>query len=115
MLGFVVIRALELSGLRSGVLVDFGCLPDTMSALAELFRFAIGRFQASGLETVVAAAVPASEEADQLIAEGFYRVPVRFLPQPLNMILRTHTPQSSSGIPTDLRSWFLTFGDYDVL
>ncbi|MBK7911402.1 hypothetical protein [Candidatus Pollutiaquabacter sp.] len=115
MLGFVVIRALELSGLRSGVLVDFGCLPDTMSALAELFRFAIGRFQASGLETVVAAAVPASEEADQLIAEGFYRVPVRFLPQPLNMILRTHIPQSSSGIPTDLRSWFLTFGDYDVL
>lgn len=115
MLGFVVLRAIELSGLRCGVMVDFGSLPDAIPALAELFQFSIARFQASGLEAVVAAAVPASEEADQLIAEGFYRVPVRFLPQPLNMILRTHTPQSSSGIPTDLRSWFLTFGDYDVL
>lgn len=115
MLGFVVLRALELSGLRCGVLVDFGCLPDAMPALAELFQFAIGRFQASGLEAVVAAAVPTSEEADQLIAEGFYRVPARFLPQPLHLILRMHTIQPGFGLPTDLQSWFLTFGDYDVL
>ena len=85
-----------------------------MSALAELFRFAIGRFQASGLETVVAAAVPASEEADQLIAEGFYRVPVRFYLNPEYDPAYPH-PSVQFWDSDGLAVVVSYFGDYDVL
>jgi hypothetical protein len=115
MLGFVVLRALELSGLRCGVLVDFGCTPDDLPALEELFRFSLDRFRASGLDAAVAAAVPGSDEADLLLSAGCYRVPRRLLPQPLEVILRIHDPHLIAQVPTDLGSWFLTFGDYDVL
>lgn len=115
MLGFVVLRAIKLSGLRCGVLVDFGYLSDEPLALSELFRFSVDRFKDSGMDAVIAAAVPRCSSEQLLRSEGFLRVPSRLLPQHLTVIQRLHDPKQAARVPTDLESWFLTFGDYDVL
>ncbi|HNP98303.1 MAG TPA: hypothetical protein PKK99_04580, partial [Bacteroidia bacterium] len=45
---------------------------------------------------------------------SFFRIPDSLLPQPLEFIFRTHSPNVKLDVATDIRQWYLSFGDGDI-
>jgi hypothetical protein len=115
--GFVVLRSVELFGLRCGIIVDLigSEGPETDESLGFLLDVAMKQFRAAQLDAVIAACTPGCQESKQLKRCGFITIPNRWHPQPLHVILRKHKQATNENLMCDFNNWFLTFGDYDVL
>lgn len=110
---YLVVRAVELMGFRCGVIVDIGVLEE--SALALSLDVIAGKLRQQKMDLIVAACSVNTPEYDSLLHNGFFRIPDRFLPQPLRFIVRTSASHPAASVLNDFSKWFLTFGDYDVL
>ena len=110
---YIVLRSVELMGMRCGVIADIGGLQ--VQPLKELISYSVRRFRESGMDAVVAACSPSCDEYTALRRAGFFHVPSRLLPQPLHFILHLTPGHTASEALSDFGNWFLTFGDYDVL
>ncbi len=108
-----VFRAREIYGLRCGILMDFICTDEFKSA-DQLFGFFTEICQANDIQLIISAMQTGTREFNFLKKNGFYKVPERFLPQQLDIILRLHREGPDTEILKDFKSWFFTFGDYDV-
>lgn len=113
MTGMAVFRTREIYGLKCCVLLDFICTDESKSAKA--FLDYINDFlQRNDIEIIICAMQSASNEFNYLKKAGFYKVPERFLPQQLDLILRIHKKSPEYEPLRDFKSWFFTFGDYDI-
>lgn len=105
--GYVVLRRTVVSGLVSGMLVDF-FVDDGADAPAiggELVRVAVGELARMGTHL-----------AGVLAANGFFVCPARLAPQPFPVIVRATTPGWDASKPVAaLDGWALTMGDYDAV
>lgn len=112
-MGFIVGRAAEISGVSCGMVVDFMVSGENSfimgKSLVEKLMF---RFNEEG--TVLAGCLMNSHTKEQNILKqsGFFQCPKRLEPQPFSVIYRNHADiQSKPGF----NEWFLTMGDYDVI
>jgi len=115
LIGYAVLRGVELMGWKCGAVIDLGAREgeEGREALRALMDLSVVRFRRAGMDLAVAACMTGYAEYEGLRHAGFIRVPDRILPQPLHFILR-----STGSVPQpliDFGNWFLTFGDYDVL
>ena len=65
------------------------------------------------LDILLAAIPEHTVEYSCLQKNGYYKMPMNFLPQKLSVIIRKHLPDCPPQV-TDFSKWFLTFGDYDI-
>lgn len=116
-LGYIVLRAVQLMGFRCGVVVDLGCCNAELAAQALGFQLhvAFRKFKEAGIELVVAACMDGCLESEQLYLEGCFALPGFMMPQPLRLILKVHRQEEINPTLLQFENWFLTFGDYDVL
>lgn len=114
---YIVLRTMEIHGIKAGVIVDLGCRSDEESgrALGFLLEVATRKFREAGMHALITACTDASRESEQLYLDGFWSVPTMMLPQPLHVILRIHRTSDQDAHLRHFPNWFLTFGDYDVV
>ncbi len=116
--GYVVLRRTVVSGLVSGVLVDF-FVDDGADAPAiggELVRVAVGELARMGTHLAGALVIRGTTEHAALAANGFFVCPARLAPQPFPVIVRATSPGWDAGKPVaSLDGWALTMGDYDAV
>ncbi len=112
MTGLAVFRAKYIYGLRCGILIDF-CSLKNAKRLSEILNNLLVVSKINKLDLLFSAASSHSHEYSCLLENGFYRLPAKFLPQKLSVIIRKHLPDCPSQV-TDFNNWFLTFGDYDI-
>ncbi len=108
-----VIRTREIYGLKCGILMDFICTDELESAdpiLTHLFDL----LEKNDIELIIGAMQSGTREFNFLKKAGFYKVPERFLPQQLDLILRIHEKTPEYEQLRNFKSWFFTFGDYDI-
>lgn len=113
MVAFAVYRAREIYGLRCGILMDFICT-DEKAGAGELLTYLSKISQNNEIQLLICAMQSGTNEFQVLKRNGFYKVPERFLPQQLDVILRIHKETPENQRLRVFKSWFFTFGDYDV-
>lgn len=114
---YIVMRAVELFGMRCGVIVDLGCAggENDEESLGILLQVAEKQIRKAKLDAVIAACTNGCKESKHLLDAGFLSIPEKWHPQPLRMVLRLHRQFNGSEQLQSFNNWFVTFGDYDVL
>ncbi len=108
-----IVRAREIYGLKCGILMDFICTEELQSG-KEILDHLFVLLQKNDIEIIISAMQSNSLEFAYLKKAGFYKVPERFLPQQLDLILRIHEKTPDYEQLSDFKSWFFSFGDYDI-
>lgn len=108
-----VVRTRQIYGLNCGILMDFVCTEESFSAEG-ILKHILDLMQKNGIEIIITAMQSSSLEFSHLKKAGFYKVHERFLPQQLDLIIRIHDQSAEYEKLSDFKSWFFTFGDYDI-
>jgi GNAT superfamily N-acetyltransferase len=117
-LGYMALRTTESFGLRAGFIIDFFVdgSPAGQAAGALLARRALEEFKRDGADLAATHSLPHSAEYRLLQAAGLKKCPERLLPRPTPVIVRGHLDGfREDSLIYDLRSWYLTLGDYDAV
>ncbi len=106
-----VFRAKHIFGMRCGILVDFVCRAEEGKA-SKMMSFINKVAKLNSLDILITTASEGSPEHKLISLSGFNTLPGFMLPQKLAFIVRSH--DKSAKHVSDFKSWFLTFGDYDI-
>jgi hypothetical protein len=107
--GYAVLRVAELLGLRAGLLVDFIVAPGEARAAEALLSHALSWFADEDVDLLATLMLPHTFEYRMLRRYRFWPLPKRLLPQPFRLVAR------DGPLVRDVRNWFFTLGDYDVV
>ena len=109
--GYTVLRVAEVLGMRAGLVVDFLVEPsvDDVRVGRALLSEALARFATEEVDLLASLMLPHALEYKLLRRAGFRPLPRRLLPQPFRLVAR------DGPAVRDLRNWYLTMGDYDVV
>ncbi|HRH65834.1 MAG TPA: GNAT family N-acetyltransferase [Bacteroidia bacterium] len=112
----VIIRSAELFGLKTILVMEllFSHEENSAQAANHLLQWVSGQASGNAMDLVVIARQDSSGWKLPLLRQGFFPVPKRFLPQPLEFILRAHNEQLEQEYFFDFRNWYLNLGDSDV-
>ncbi len=108
-------RVMEVSNLQCGMVADFLFLPGHEDAAWTALRRLIVSLQAEGADMMGCMVPPASKEARLIRRHGFFRCPKFMEPQPFLFILRILQADGRAEEVRELKNWFFTMGDYDVV
>jgi len=114
LLGYIVGRCTEVNGMSSGMIVDFLVDPRHPAAGNKLVRRLLRFFVANNMDLAGSLMLSHTEESRILKAEGFFTCPKALEPQPFPVVYRSFSPPLEDPY-LDLKRWFLTMGDYDVI
>lgn len=112
MQAFIVLRALQVYGMRTGVVVDFCCIEDKPGCT--LINLISAQLKQQGIDILISAHAGFERECRIIKKTGFFQVPSGLLPQRLPLVCRIHKPFTGQQLLKDMRQWHFTFGDYDV-
>lgn len=123
LLGYIVGRCTEAVGITSGMIVDFLVDPSHSAAGNCLINALLHFFIQNDMSLAGSLMLPHTEESRLLKAEGFITCPKALEPQPFPVIYRRFKPlkgypkegEKDSDPLLQLKHWFLTMGDYDVI
>jgi len=111
--GYIVIRCVEIEGITNGMIVDFLIEPKHEQAGRDLINWALNSFIKNKADLVGALMLSHTQEYTILKRNGFFCCPKVFEPQPFSMIFRSHHPNYN--YLGQIKDWFVTMGDYDVI
>lgn len=117
MVGLVIFRDVIIQGIACGMIVDFLVEPTPLGHQSGeiLIQEAIHHFESQDLDLVGCMMLSHSEETRLLARQGFILCPTWLQPQPIPVILKANVEISGKILLNDIRAWFLTMGDYDVV
>jgi len=109
--GYAVMRIAQIAGMEAGLLVDFVVAPSNAGERAgrALVSEALAWFAGHDLDLLASLMLPHAPEYRLLRRAGFRSLPRVLLPQRFRVVAR------DGAAFRDLRNWFLTMGDYDVV
>ena len=107
LVGYTVLRQADVLGMRAGLVVDF--LTGNPDAGRALLSQALARFASEDVDLLAALMLSHTPEYRLLRRAGFRPLPRALLPQRFRLVAR------DGAAVRDLRSWFFTMGDYDVV
>jgi len=109
--GYVVLRIAELLGLRGGFVVDFVTEASERGRRAgeALLSTALAFFATEDVDLLAGLMLPHTHEYRLLRNARFRPLPKFLLPQRFRLVAR------DADAALDLKDWFFTFGDYDVI
>ena len=105
--GYAVLRTGEIAGMAAGLVVDVVVLRE--DAGRALVSEALAWFAGHDLDLLASLMLPHAPEYRLLRGAGFRPLPRALLPQRFRVVAR------DGAAFLDLRNWFLTMGDYDVV
>lgn len=108
----VITRITEVSGIKSGMIVDALCANDKDKSLRKLIKHAIYELYTQGAGLVGSLMLEHTQESKILKSLGFIKCPKFLEPQPFKLIVRNFNNDSRY---YDIKNWFFTMGDYDVI
>ncbi|MDH4208230.1 MAG: GNAT family N-acetyltransferase [Anaerolineae bacterium] len=114
-LGYVVIRCMENSGLRGGMIVDLGSLPGHAGILSALLAQVEQVFRERRMDLMACLLSGDEEYADILRRQGLRRLPFRLGFKEWYFGCRLNSPGLDRECFLKPANWFLTFGDTDVI
>ena len=112
---FAVGRIMEVAGMQCAMLADFLFFGGHETAAEALLRKLLHDMQKSGASLAGCLMFGHTQEAAVLKKLGFFRCPKKLEPQPFPLILRLFDPSLESKGIYDVKNWFFTMGDYDVI
>jgi GNAT superfamily N-acetyltransferase len=109
--GYLVLRVAEISGMRAGLIVDFVVDPSPAGDRAgrALLGQAMARLASEDLDLLASLMLPHAPEYRLLRRAGLRPLPRPLLPQRFRLVVR------DGPAVRELKHWFLTMGDYDVV
>ena len=105
--GYVVLRVADVLGMRAGLVVDF--LTTEPDAGRALLSQALAFFAGERIDLLATLMLSHTPEHRLLRRAGFRPLPRALLPQRFRLVAR------DGAAVRDLRGWFFTMGDYDVV
>ena len=112
---YVTLRCMEQYGLRGGMIVDLMGAPGSEEALSSLLGHA-ERFLREQQMDVMACLVNGDDRYTRLLRkQGFLPLPGKIGFKEWYFGYRINRPTVSEEVCADRSSWFLTFGDTDVV
>jgi GNAT superfamily N-acetyltransferase len=118
LLGYAVGRCTEVEGIAAGMVVDMLVVEGlSLPAGRLLVGHLVSDLAARGATLAGSLVLPHTEEYRILKASGFFRCPRALEPQPFPLcyLSLNTTGEKSSDALLDVRNWFFTMGDYDVI
>jgi GNAT superfamily N-acetyltransferase len=109
LLGYTVVKATDLFGLRSGLIVDILALSPQISDY--LIAQALAYFRAIELEVAGALITDSLFYPRSFRRNGFVRCPSRLCPKEFYFVCHIIAPEAADA--ASLQNWFLTWGDTD--
>lgn len=112
---FAVGRIMEVAGMQCAMLADFLFVDGYEAAAEQLLRKLLHDMQESGASLAGCLMLEHTSEKTVLKRLGFFRCPKPLEPQPFPLLLRIFDSAYAEGGLLDLKNWFFTMGDYDVI
>ena len=112
---FAVGRTMEVAGMQCAMLADFLFADGYAEAAERLLRKLLHEMQNQGASLAGCLMFGHTQESAVLKKLGFFRCPKRFEPQPFPLILRLFDQSLEEKGVCDVKNWFFTMGDYDVI
>jgi GNAT superfamily N-acetyltransferase len=115
--GYLVARMTTIEGISCGVLVDILTenTPEGKKAAGRLIAAFNRRARADGAAMGLCLMLRHSPAARSLRRNGYFICPKPFLPRDFPIIIHWNLPGSPPAGLYDLKSWYLTLGDYDAI
>ncbi|MFH2142864.1 MAG: GNAT family N-acetyltransferase [Bacteroidota bacterium] len=110
----MIIRAEHTLGSKTGLIMDFMCLPDEINIGKLLIRYLNKTLRQKKIELAACFTNNNTLENNILKSNGFYTVPKRILPQPIPYMVRINKEFDGSEQLLKLENWQLALGDYDI-
>lgn len=112
---FAVGRIMEVAGMQCAMLADFLFADGHAVAAEALLRKLLHDMQRQGASLAGCLMFGHTQESVVLKKLGFFRCPKKLEPQPFPLILRLFDPSLEDKGIYDVKNWFFTMGDYDVI
>ena len=114
-LGYVILRCMEQSGLHGGMIVDIGALPGRELELGALLVEVEGFFREQRMDLIACLISGDDEYSGLLRRSGYMSLPRKLSFKEWHFGCRVHSPALDSEFFADPSNWFVTFGDTDVV
>ena len=115
LLGYVVLRCMTQFGMSGGMIVDMAALPGRSDVLLALIREAVVLSLEGGMDLVACLIHGDTDIVQALRQSWFVKVPSRFGFKKWYFGARLNNGQLPAEQVNSSTSWFLTFGDDDIL
>lgn len=115
LVGLLVTLVENRASLRNGFVMEMLCeesRADVAGALVSLAETSLSR---DGAELLSALMYPGTVAYRALRAAGFYMIPHRFFPQEIHFGVRALAPGTDLRVLHEPSSWYITWGDSDIL
>lgn len=112
---FAVGRIMEVAGMQCAMLADFLFVDGHAAAAEALLRKLLHDMQRQDASLAGCLMFGHTQESAVLKKLGFFRCPKKLEPQPFPLILRLFDPSLEDKGIYDVKNWFFTMGDYDVI
>ena len=110
----VIVRAEHTLGSKTGLIMDFLCLPEEKNIGSLLIKYLNKALQQNNIELAACITMNNTLENGLLKSKGFFTVPKRILPQPIPYIVRINKKFDGSEHLLKFDNWQIGFGDYDI-
>jgi hypothetical protein len=115
LLGYIVLAVREFFGFNIGFIMDVMVKPLAFGPARFLLSQAMRWFKKERVEAVSCIAMGSNTYTRALSSLGFIRIPQRFLPGDLHMVVRVHDPDIDHDYVSDPSNWFLAWADTDLV
>ncbi|MEG2021072.1 MAG: GNAT family N-acetyltransferase [Oscillospiraceae bacterium] len=113
---FAVGRIREMAHFNCGMIVDFLYVKGFEKQAGALIELLVKRMKDEGASLAGCIMLSHTKEAKELTKCGFFKCPDKLLPQPTPLILRVFENKlNGDDKVNDIKNWFFTTGDYDVV
>ena len=112
---FAVGRIMEVAGMQCAMLADFLFADGHVAAAEQLLKKLLHDMQQQGASLAGCLMFGHTQESVVLKKLGFFRCPRKLEPQPFPLILRLFDKSLEDQGIYDVKNWFFTMGDYDVI
>ena len=113
----IALRSVSIEGIACGMVVDFLVESGERGRLGGdiLLQRAGEYFQQQDLDLAGCLMLPHASEIGSLRRQGYLPCPRALQPQPFRVVVRVFEGTQHSACLLDLKSWFLTMGDFDAV
>lgn len=112
---FAIGRKMEVAGIRCAMLADLLFLDGYESQARALVRKVLGILREEGADMAGCLMLPWTSEAALLRKMGFFKCPKAMEPQPFLFCAHAFQDEIRESGVMELKNWFFTMGDYDVV
>jgi len=113
---FVIGRNMKVSGINCAMIADFLFIKGYEQIASEVVKKLLRELTDSGAEMAGCMVPPNSKERRILTRIKFFKCPLLLEPQPFRFIFRQiNNSDDTSPKSAELKNWFFTLGDYDVV